>query len=168
MDCIPADGLKSREPYRRARPSSVVPLPTFPILRAGTQSPKGNPARKKGSFEKLHFSLTRGLAQVSHWRKYKSGDLPFAVRSSVNLVRERDPIAGATAARGIRRGSTVMSVTATTGREPGAEGSLGRKGVWGGRESGAREPGAEWSLGRKGALGGPTDRRGFQPALAPN
>ena len=49
------------------------------------------------------------------------------------------------------------------GREPGAEGSMGRMGVWGGRE-----PGAEWSLGRKGALGGPTDRRGFQPALAPN
>ena len=66
------------------------------------------------------------------------------------------------------------------GREPGAEGSLGRKGVWGGWESGAdgslgrkgvwggREYGAEGSMGRKGALGGPTDRRGFQPALAPN
>ena len=36
-------------------------------------------------------------------------------------------------------------------------------GVWGGWE-----PGAEGSMGRKGALGGPTDRRGFQPALAPN
>ena len=48
--------------------------------------------------------------------------------------------------------------------EPGADGSLGRIGVWGGRGYGA-----EWSLGRRmGALGGPTDRRGFQPALAPN
>ena len=36
-------------------------------------------------------------------------------------------------------------------------------GVWGGWEVGA-----EGSLGRMGALGGPTDRRGFQPALAPN
>ena len=35
------------------------------------------------------------------------------------------------------------------GREPGAEGSLGRKGAWGGREAGA-----EASLGRKGAWGG--------------
>ena len=35
------------------------------------------------------------------------------------------------------------------GREPGAEGSMGRKGVWGGRESGA-----DGSLGRKGAWGG--------------
>ncbi len=40
---------------------------------------------------------------------------------------------------------------------------MGRKGAWGGREYGA-----EGSLGRMGALGGPTDRRGFQPALAPN
>ncbi len=49
------------------------------------------------------------------------------------------------------------------GMGSGAEWSMGRMGVRGGRE-----PGAEWSLGRKGALGGPTDRRGFQPALAPN
>ena len=48
------------------------------------------------------------------------------------------------------------------GREYGAEGSLGRKGVWGGREYGS-----EGILRRMGALGGPTYRRGFQPALAP-
>ena len=66
------------------------------------------------------------------------------------------------------------------GREPGADGSIGWMGAWGGWESGAegslgrmgawggRVPGAEGSLGRHGALGGPTDRRGFQPALAPN
>ena len=41
--------------------------------------------------------------------------------------------------------------------EAGAEGSMGRKTVWGGRQSGA-----------EGRLGQPTDRRGFQPALAPN
>ena len=35
------------------------------------------------------------------------------------------------------------------GREPGAGGSLGRKGAWGGRE-----PGAGGSLGREGAWGG--------------
>ena len=52
------------------------------------------------------------------------------------------------------------------GREPRADGSLGRKGVWGGWEYGAegsmwrmgawggREPGAEGSLGRMGAWGG--------------
>jgi hypothetical protein len=78
----------------------------FPNLKSRYSEPQAT--RKKGSFEKLHFSLTRGLAQVSHWRKYKSGDLPFAVRSSVNLVRERDPIAGATAARGIRAAPPIQ------------------------------------------------------------
>jgi hypothetical protein len=81
---------------------------------------------------------------------------------------------------------SCQSVTQTArafiwgGWEPGAEGSLGLKRIWGGRQPGAegsmwrmgvrggREPGAEWRLGRMGALGGPTDRRGFQPALAPN
>jgi hypothetical protein len=41
----------------------------FPNLKSRYSEPQAT--RKKGSFEKLHFSLTRGLAQVSHWRKYK-------------------------------------------------------------------------------------------------
>jgi hypothetical protein len=122
---LPADGLSAASGLYTSRWAEVArTLPQgetelsgatahFPNLKSRYSEPQAT--RKKGSFEKLHFSLTRGLAQVSHWRKYKSGDLPFAVRSSVNLVRERGPIKAPRPAGGIRRGSTVMSVTATTG-----------------------------------------------------
>ena len=115
---LPADGLSAASGLYTSRWAEVArTLPQgetelsgatahFPNLKSRYSEPQAT--RKKGSFEKLHFSLTRGLAQVSHWRKYKSGDLPFAVRSSVNLVRERDPIAGATAARGIRAAPPIQ------------------------------------------------------------
>ena len=69
----------------------------FPNLKSRYSEPQAT--RKKGSFEKLHFSLTRGLAQVSLIETYKIGD-KVAVRSFVKLASRSDPIAGATAARG--------------------------------------------------------------------
>ena len=72
----------------------------FPNLKSRYSEPQAT--RKEGSFEKLHFSLTRGpgLAQVLLIETYKIGDKPVAVRSFVKLASRSDPIAGATAAPG--------------------------------------------------------------------
>jgi hypothetical protein len=90
----PADVLKFTSRWAEENSTAgrdrahVVPLPTFPIPRAGTQSPRQ--PEKKGSFEKPHFSLTRGLAQVSLIEAYKIGDQPLAVRFPVNTTDKTD------------------------------------------------------------------------------
>ena len=99
--------------------------------------------------------FTRRAVGVCSPKSHRPRSGVSAPRSGVSSLLTRPRESGADGSLG-RKG-------AWGGWEPGAEGSMGRIGVWGGREYGA-----EGSLGRMGALGGPTDRRGFQPALAPN
>ena len=87
----------------------MVPLPTFPILRAGESH-----YREKTKFPKLaetsSFLRIRSypVSFLSGTPVYKRNGSSVGVRSSVNLVRERDPIAGATAARGIRAAPPIQ------------------------------------------------------------
>jgi hypothetical protein len=76
---LPASGLSAasgQHPSQRAEGAMTQPqgetelsgaTATFPILRVGTLIRQSEPqaTRKEESFEKPHFSLTRGLAQVS-------------------------------------------------------------------------------------------------------
>jgi hypothetical protein len=81
-----------------------------PLSNLKSRHSEPQATRKEGSFEKLHFSLTRGLAQVSLIETYKIGDnlKPVAVRSFLKLASRSDPIAGATAARGIRAAPPIQ------------------------------------------------------------
>jgi len=80
----------------------VVPLPTFPILRAGESH-----YREKTKFPKLaetsSFLRIRRSYPVSFLSEtpvYKRNGSSVGVRSFVKLASRSDPIAGATAARG--------------------------------------------------------------------
>jgi hypothetical protein len=70
-----------------------VPLPTFPILRAGTRSPR-QPKERKFRETSLFFNINNsgGVGPSFARRNYKVGDLPFAVRSVVRLVRAATPL----------------------------------------------------------------------------
>ncbi len=59
MVCLPADGLKSREPNAGRDRAHVVLLPTFPILRAG-ESHNLNRKNLKTKFPKLLELLDPG------------------------------------------------------------------------------------------------------------
>ncbi len=93
VDSMPASGLKA--------PDSVVPLPTFPILRAGESH-----YREKTKFPELaetsSFLRIRSypVSFLSETPVYKRNGSSVGVRSFVKLASRSDPIAGATAARG--------------------------------------------------------------------
>ena len=81
----------------------MVLLPTFPILRAGESH-----YREKTKFPKLaetsSFLRIRSYPAsfLSETPNYKRNGSSVGVRSFVKLASRSDPIAGATAARGIR------------------------------------------------------------------
>ena len=117
----------------------------------------------------LGETLSKKLRKFPRARKFKVSSRAYTrVPAATGLAtggwrRRRESQESASASGGTvqsdqRRGASE------TGTVPTAR--VHHKEPMGGR--GGREPGADGSLGRKGAFGGPTDRRGFQPALAPN
>ena len=89
-------------------------VPTFPILRAGESHTTER--RKFRNFSKLQIRATPSsfLSRNNDGGTRKGRIFGWRL-DFVNLVRERSPIKAPRPAGGIRRGSTVMSVTATTG-----------------------------------------------------
>ena len=108
----------------------MVLLPTFPILRAGESH-----YREKTKFPKLaetsSFLRIRSYPAsfLSETPNYKRNGSSVGVRSFVKLASRSDPIAGATAARGIRAAPPIHR-TVTVARKRGVH--L--------RGSGSREP----------------------------
>ena len=87
----------------------MVLLPTFPILRAGESH-----YREKTKFPKLaetsSFLRIRSYPAsfLSETPNYKRNGSSVGVRSFVKLASRSDPIAGATAARGIRAAPPIQ------------------------------------------------------------
>ncbi len=97
----------------------MVLLPTFPILRAGESH-----YREKTKFPKLaetsSFLRIRSYPAsfLSETPNYKRNGSSVGVRSFVKLASRSDPIAGATAARGIRAAPPIhRTVTVARGME---------------------------------------------------
>ena len=95
----------------------MVLLPTFPILRAGESH-----YREKTKFPKLaetsSFLRIRSYPAsfLSETPNYKRNGSSVGVRSFVKLASRSDPIAGATAARGIRAAPPIhRTVTVARG-----------------------------------------------------